>query len=68
MVPSRFQDHNREASMTPKNAVYKCIAKDATLSVPDRRQFMKRIGGAAAATVAASVVGLPPLLELIKII
>jgi hypothetical protein len=50
--------------MTPKNAVYKCIAKDATLSVPGRRQFMKRVGGAAAATVAASVVGLPPLLEL----
>ncbi len=35
-----------------------------TLSVPGRRQFMKRVGGAAAATVAASVVGLPPLLEL----
>lgn len=35
-----------------------------TLSVPGRRQFMKHVGGAAAATVAASVVGMPPLLEL----
>src|SRR5918997_68112 len=64
LVPSRFEDHNREVSMTPKNAVYKCIAKDATLSVPGRRQFMKRVGGTAAATVTASVVGMPPLLEL----